>query len=67
VTLAKSPTGVQPRFEGPDLVAEADVIIYNRSNERFELKGNHRTRFKPGKLSKGGFFAPNNAASPAAK
>jgi lipopolysaccharide export system protein LptA len=67
VTLAKSPAGVQPRFEGPDLVAEADVIIYNRSSERFELKGNHRTRFKPGKLPKGGFFAPNNAASPAAK
>lgn len=67
VTLAKSPGGPQPRFEGPDLVAEADVIIYNRQTDRFELKGNHRTRFKPGKLPKGGFFAPKSDSTPAAK
>ncbi len=67
VTLAKSPGGPQPRFEGPDLVAEADVIIYNRLTDRFELKGNHRTRFKPGKLPKGGFFAPKADPAPATK
>jgi lipopolysaccharide export system protein LptA len=64
VTLAQSPTGGQPRFEGPELVAEADVIIYDRTRDRFELKGHHRTRFKPGKLSQGGFFSPKTNAVP---
>lgn len=67
VTLAKSPAGAQPRFEGPDLVAEADVIIYNRGSERFELRGNHRTRFKPGKLPQGGFLAPKSDGPAATK
>lgn len=64
VTLAKSPAGLQPRFEASDIVAEADEIIYNRATDRFELKGNHRTRFKPGKLPKGGFFAPKTNTVP---
>lgn len=64
VTLVKSPAGVQPRFEASDIVAEADEIVYNRATDRFELKGNHRTRFKPGKLPKGGFFAPKTNAAP---
>lgn len=67
VTLAKSPGGPQPRFEGPDLVAEADMIIYNRMTDRFKLVGYQRTRFKPGKLPKGGFFAPKADPAPATK
>lgn len=67
VTLAMSPSGVRPRFESGDLVSEAEEIHYNRSTERLKLKGKQLTRFKPGKLPKGGFFAPNSSATPAAK
>lgn len=62
VRLGMSPTGVQPRVEGPEGTSIADQIVYDRTNDRFNFSGHVKMRFKPGKLPQGGLFSPRTNA-----
>lgn len=62
VRLGTSPQGVRPRVEGPEGTSTADVIVYDRANDRFNFSGHVQMKFKPGKLPQGGLFSPRTNA-----
>jgi lipopolysaccharide export system protein LptA len=65
VVLSGSPEFGQPWVEGVEGSFKADVITFDRANDRIAAKGHFQMIVKPGSLPKGALTDPRTNAAPA--